>query len=185
MRPVPPPASMTTSAADTQLISAHNQPPDSAPDKQSLAALSPPETTEMTGPVRGSHKYMYLSLVILVVQNTTLVLVMRYSRTVTVSGRQYLPTTAVVMSELLKLVVCSVMVFYGTHWNFQRGLMQLYTEIVQKKGEMLKVSVPSILYTFQNNLLYLALTYLDAATFQVYTCMRKGRWPSYYQSVAW
>lgn len=159
--------SMTTSA-DSQYYqqqSVHNQPPDSVSDEQSSASLSAPETTEMAGPVRGSYKY--LSLIILVVQNTTLVLVMRYSRTVTVGGHQYLPTTAVVMAELLKLVVSVVMVFYGTHWNIQRGLVQLHTEIVQKRGEMLKLSVPSILYTFQNNLLYLALTYLDAATFQV------------------
>jgi UDP-sugar transporter A1/2/3 len=114
----------------------------------------------------GIHK-KYLSLVILIVQSTALVLVMRYSRTVTVDGLKYLPTTAVVLTELLKLTVCVVMVFYNAQWNLSKGSSVLYTEIIQKKTETLKVSVPSVLYTVQNNLLYLALTYLDAATFQV------------------
>lgn len=118
----------------------------------------------MAGP-RGTYKS--LSLVVLIVQNTALVLVMRYSRTVTVDGLKYLPTTAVVLTELLKLVVCVTMVFYDVQWNLSRGFSVLYVEIVQKKTETFKVSVPSVLYTFQNNLLYLALTYLDAATFQV------------------
>ena len=115
--------------------------------------------------------YKYLSLVVLIIQNTVLVVVMRYSRTVTVDGVKYLPTTAVVMSELLKLATCVVMVWYGVQWSTPRALAQLHTEIVRNRREMFKVSVPAVLYTIQNNLLYLALTYLDAATFQVlYLC---------------
>lgn len=113
--------------------------------------------------------YKYLSLVILILQNTLLVLVMRYSRTVTVDGLRYLPSTAVVMSELLKLLTCFIMVCYGVQWNTIRAISQLHTEIVRNGREMFKLSVPAILYTIQNNLLYIALTYLDAATFQVCT----------------
>lgn len=82
-------------------------------------------------------------------------------------GARYLPTTAVVLTELLKLTLCVIMVFYEVQWSVSRGLTVLYVEIIQKKMETMKVSVPSVLYTIQNNLLYLALTYLDAATFQV------------------
>lgn len=109
----------------------------------------------------------YLSLIILIVQNTALVLVMRYSRTVTVDGVKYLPTTAVVLTELLKLTVCVIMVFHEAQWSVSRGFSVLYVEIIKNKMETMKVSIPSVLYTIQNNLLYLALTYLDAATFQV------------------
>ncbi len=41
------------------------------------------------------------------------------------------------------------------------------TEIFQKPGETMKVAVPAILYVVQNNLLFLALSNLDAATYQV------------------
>jgi len=41
------------------------------------------------------------------------------------------------------------------------------TEVVKRPMETLKMIVPSGLYTMQNNLLYSALTNLDAATYQV------------------
>lgn len=129
---------------------------------QEADATSPPHPMAVP-----KSSYKHLSLIILIVQNTALVLVMRYSRTVTVDGVKYLPTTAVVLTELLKLTVCVIMVFFEAGWSLSHGLSLLYVEIIAKKTETVKVSIPSVLYTIQNNLLYLALTYLDAATFQV------------------
>ena len=43
----------------------------------------------------------------------------------------------------------------------------LRDEILNKPWETLKLAVPSGLYTIQNNLLYVALSNLDAATYQV------------------
>lgn len=40
-------------------------------------------------------------------------------------------------------------------------------EVVNKPGETMKLLIPSGLYTIQNNLLFVALTNLDAATYQV------------------
>ena len=39
--------------------------------------------------------------------------------------------------------------------------------MISQPGEVMKLAVPSLLYTVQNNLLYFALSHLDAATFQV------------------
>ena len=108
----------------------------------------------------------YLSLVVLVVQNTALVLTMRYSRTVT-SGPLYLASTAVVLTELVKFVICVAMITRINDFDPARTITMLKTEIIDKKAETLRLSVPSVLYTIQNNLLYIALTHLDAATFQV------------------
>jgi UDP-sugar transporter A1/2/3 len=46
-------------------------------------------------------------------------------------------------------------------------MMQLNNEILQKPYETLKLLVPAGLYTLQNNLLFIALSSLDAATYQV------------------
>jgi hypothetical protein len=48
-----------------------------------------------------------------------------------------------------------------------RLLAELSTHVLQAPMEIAKLSIPSFLYTVQNNLLYFALTNLDAATYQV------------------
>lgn len=40
-------------------------------------------------------------------------------------------------------------------------------EIVNKPVETMKLAIPAGIYTLQNNLLYIALSNLDAATYQV------------------
>ncbi len=107
----------------------------------------------------------YLSLLILIIQNTSVVLVMRYSRTM--PGPRYLPSTAVTMSEVTKFATCMLIVFYQNSWSPKETLSELHEEIIVKYMNTVKTSVPAVLYTIQNNLLFLALSNLDAATFQV------------------
>ncbi len=47
------------------------------------------------------------------------------------------------------------------------GARTFRDEIVLKPHETLKLAIPGGLYALQNNLLYQALTFLDAATYQV------------------
>ena len=112
----------------------------------------------------------YLSLTVLVVQNTSLVLVMRYS--LTMEGSRYITTTAVAMAEIVKLVVCLLLVLYQNNGNISSTAHLLKSEIIDNYYETLKVSVPSFMYTVQNNLLYVAVSNLDAATFQVSSVLR-------------
>ena len=128
--------------------------------------LSPPPPTESKKDMSLQANKKYLSLLVLVVQNTALVLTMRYSRTVT-TGPMYLASTAVVLTELLKFIICVSMIFHSSDYDAARTITLLKTEIIDKKSETLRLSVPSVLYTIQNNLLYIALSHLDAATFQV------------------
>ena len=53
----------------------------------------------------------YVSLVLLILQTTSMVLVLRYSRTLETSER-YLSSTAVVCGEVMKLVACLLLIWY-------------------------------------------------------------------------
>ncbi len=107
----------------------------------------------------------YSALLLLVAQMVGLVLLMRYSRT-NHSAEQplYLASTAVFIMEVMKLVICCFVIAYQSGGDL---LGELNKHVINAPVEMLTLSVPSFLYTVQNNLLYLALTNLDAATYQV------------------
>ena len=106
----------------------------------------------------------YVSLLLLTIQNALLILVMRYVRTR--AGDMFLSTSAVVMSEMLKFVACLIIIFIE-EGSLLRWKNHLYENIILQPMDCLKISVPSIVYTLQNNLLYLAVSNLEAATFQV------------------
>lgn len=107
----------------------------------------------------------YGALFLLVAQMVGLVLLMRMSRTSHVEGQpMYLASTAVFIMELMKLGICCCVITYQTEGSL---ISELKEHVTESPAEMLKLSVPSFLYTVQNNLLYFALSNLDAATYQV------------------
>ncbi|XP_011924788.1 PREDICTED: UDP-N-acetylglucosamine transporter-like isoform X3 [Cercocebus atys] len=114
-----------------------------------------------------SANLKYLSLGILVFQTTSLVLTMRYSRTLKEEGPRYLSSTAVVVAELLKIMACILLVYKDSKCSLRALNRVLHDEILNKPMETLKLAIPSGIYTLQNNLLYVALSNLDAATYQV------------------
>ncbi|XP_076976256.1 UDP-N-acetylglucosamine transporter isoform X1 [Tamandua tetradactyla] len=114
-----------------------------------------------------STNLKYLSLGILVFQTTSLVLTMRYSRTLKEEGPRYLSSTAVVIAELLKIMACIFLVYKDSKCSLRALNRILHDEILNKPMETLKLAIPSGIYTLQNNLLYVALSNLDAATYQV------------------
>lgn len=75
---------------------------------------------------------------------------------------------AVIMFEVSKLVVCLVIVFFEEGRSLKKFGQALYQTIIKNKIDTLKVCLPSLLYVIQNNLLYVAASHLDAATYQVY-----------------
>eukprot|EP00434_Breviolum_minutum_P026258 symbB.v1.2.023209.t1/scaffold2101.1/size89465/10 len=108
----------------------------------------------------------WVSLLMLVAQTVSVVFAMRLSRTLVVEGPRYLNTTAVFFSEVMKLA-CSF-AFLTHELGDPAAAMQTVKTTFSRSGvELMKVSVPSLLYTVQNNLLFISLSNLSGAVYQV------------------
>ncbi|XP_022250088.1 UDP-N-acetylglucosamine transporter-like [Limulus polyphemus] len=93
-------------------------------------------------------------------------LITAYSRQIT-KGPRYFTTTVVFLAELLKLAVSLIMLLYSCEWHVWKLKILLETEMLQKPMEFAKLVIPAGLYALQNNLVYIALSNLDPATYQV------------------
>ena len=78
------------------------------------------------------------------------------------------PFLAVVMSELVKLFTCLLIVFKEEDSSLGKVKIAIHEQIIRQPMDTLKVCIPSLIYVVQNNLLYLAASNLDAATYQVW-----------------
>lgn len=106
----------------------------------------------------------YMSLFCLTLQNVTSILLLRYVRTRT--GPRFINSTAVVNSEIQKTIF-SILLLFIEEGRFRRGFHLIYHKFVKEPKDTLKTGIPALLYVLQNNLLYIAISNLDAATFQV------------------
>ncbi|KAH7646347.1 hypothetical protein DERF_007506 [Dermatophagoides farinae] len=107
----------------------------------------------------------YGTLILITLQTTILVLTLRYSRKNSSQDEAYFNSTAVFLSEFVKFFICMAVIIYSDSFL---GLYYVFRdEVFGKPKELSKILVPAFLYTVQNNLLFLALTNLDAATYQV------------------
>ena len=104
------------------------------------------------------------SLIILTVQNASLILTMRYTRTL--PGDMYFASTAVMITEIVK-AISSVVIMFGEKQSVVELLKFLRSVTIDHPLDMAKMLVPACIYTIQNNLLYVAVSNLDAATYQV------------------
>ncbi|KAK4201949.1 putative transporter [Triangularia verruculosa] len=112
-----------------------------------------------------------LSLLLLVLQNSALVMVMHHSRnSPTGSQPRYLASTAVLVVEVVKLSASLSLATYGAIASNPpssplKTARHLYQSIFAP--DSWKLIVPAALYTLQNSLVYTAISNLDAVTFQV------------------
>ncbi|KAK9514678.1 hypothetical protein VZT92_025374 [Zoarces viviparus] len=111
------------------------------------------------------RRLKYISLAVLVVQNASLILSIRYVRTL--PGDRFFTTSAVVMAEVLKVVTCLFIILLQRKFHVKDTVYFLVDSIVFQYKDTLKLAVPSLIYTLQNNLQYVAISNLPAATFQV------------------
>ncbi|KAH8730738.1 nucleotide-sugar transporter-domain-containing protein [Phaeosphaeriaceae sp. PMI808] len=120
----------------------------------------------------GGVSKKHLSLVTLMFQNSALILIMHYSRIMPlVNGYRYHASTSVFLNEVIKLGISLTMALYELSQNLPANttLATLCSTLAHAvlSNESWKLAIPAVLYTIQNTLQYVAVSNLDAATFQV------------------
>uniref|UniRef100_F1L447 UDP-galactose translocator 1 n=1 Tax=Ascaris suum TaxID=6253 RepID=F1L447_ASCSU len=91
----------------------------------------------------------------------------RYTRSTTPPAELYSSTTVVLMSEIVKLLITIFFLFHTNNSSFSEFKKCISEEFIGKPVDLIKMSVPSIVYAIQNNLDFIALSNLDAGTYQV------------------
>lgn len=104
-------------------------------------------------------------LTVMTLVAATYTVALRFTRTIS-SGEMYFSTTAVFLTEVIKLLL-SLGMLTKEMGSLGRLKNTLVDNIVFSPKELLKLSVPSVVYAIQNNMAFVALSNLDAAVYQV------------------
>eukprot|EP00928_Gymnodinium_smaydae_P018622 TRINITY_DN17099_c0_g4_i1.p1 TRINITY_DN17099_c0_g4~~TRINITY_DN17099_c0_g4_i1.p1 ORF type:complete len:348 (+),score=46.82 TRINITY_DN17099_c0_g4_i1:153-1196(+) len=104
-----------------------------------------------------------LSLILLVLQTVGVVFAIRTSRIQ--SGPRYLNSTAVCCTEVLKVILSALFLLRGS--DSKQRADGVVMRCLCDWPQLLRVAIPCVLYTVQNNLLFLALSNLSGAEYQV------------------
>ncbi|NXQ97322.1 S35A1 protein, partial [Sagittarius serpentarius] len=103
-------------------------------------------------------------LTVMTLVAATYTVALRYTRTV--ETELYFSTTAVCITEVIKLFL-SVGILAKETGSLARLITSLKENVFGSPTELLKLSVPSLVYALQNNMAFVALSNLDAAVYQV------------------
>ena len=106
------------------------------------------------------------SLVLLVMQNSSLFVVTRYTRADNHRGHLYLPSVVVLIVELFKMAICLGLILFGTG-SVDRMASELRRHVWENRAETLRLGVPAACYALQNNLIFVAISNLSATAAQV------------------
>ncbi|KAL3906944.1 MAG: hypothetical protein SGPRY_010357 [Prymnesium sp.] len=110
----------------------------------------------------------HFCLALIVVQNSSLILVTSYSRTLTPA---YLPSVAVCLSEVLKATLA--LLFLAWELGSPAAALRDTTSLLREHGhETMQFAVPALCYTLQNHLWYYALSHLDPVVAAVTSQMK-------------
>jgi UDP-sugar transporter A1/2/3 len=138
--------------------------PEDLEAKALLSPTSPPRSVPNSG-----NLLKWVALVALIIQNSGLAIVMRYTFLLSSStdGR-YIPSTAVLNAEIVKLIISfSACFLLDCHQSWEKFSQLIYTEMCVNYKDFLKLTIPSMLYTLQNSLQYFSMQCLSAPIFQV------------------
>ncbi|CAJ0589992.1 unnamed protein product [Cylicocyclus nassatus] len=109
--------------------------------------------------------FKYAGLILLTLQQASMPLMARYTR-YKHESEVFLTTVNVFMMEVIKLCTCTAVIICSSR-SLVKSFAEVKEAIFSNPVETVKVCVPAVIYTLQNNLYYIALTHLEATTFCV------------------
>ncbi|KAL3892637.1 MAG: hypothetical protein SGPRY_014936 [Prymnesium sp.] len=111
------------------------------------------------------------ALLLLVGQSVAIVTLMHFSRARQLPhSRLYRCSVAVFLAEAFKLPVCAAMIWREVGGSFVSVVREEVAGV--NRCDTLKCCVPSLCYTVQNNLLFIALSHLNPPTYQAHSEVR-------------
>ena len=107
----------------------------------------------------------YLSLLALVFQNASLVLITRYAAGMK-TGDPFIPASVVICTEIMKIIISLILV----QLTDSRGAIAAITsEVTNHRKSCLQCFVPACFYTLASGLIYYALANMEVTLFQLCT----------------
>uniref|UniRef100_A0A915DID6 Uncharacterized protein n=1 Tax=Ditylenchus dipsaci TaxID=166011 RepID=A0A915DID6_9BILA len=88
-----------------------------------------------------------------------------------VSKQQFLGSTTVFTTEVLRICMCCAYLCFS-HGSIKILSSELWNTFVNNKRETIKVCIPALIYVIQNNLYFFALKHVEATLFSITYQMR-------------
>mmetsp|Transcript_15172 Transcript_15172/g.28526 ORF Transcript_15172/g.28526 Transcript_15172/m.28526 type:complete len:377 (-) Transcript_15172:401-1531(-) len=111
-----------------------------------------------------SSSFRLLLLALMVLQNSSVVLIGRYTRDSQSAAELYVVNHLILVCEVMKFFFSCILEHQYTNGQLVKSMKE---NIIDVPLDALKIIIPSLLYLLQNTLLYVALSNLSAPLFQV------------------
>mmetsp|Transcript_6730 Transcript_6730/g.10222 ORF Transcript_6730/g.10222 Transcript_6730/m.10222 type:complete len:376 (+) Transcript_6730:384-1511(+) len=111
-----------------------------------------------------SSSFRLFLLFLMVCQNSSVVLVGRFTRASKTTDELYVVNHLIIVCEAIKFIFANILEYRLTNGELAKSIKE---NIIDVPMDALKISIPSLLYLLQNSLLYVALSNLSAPMFQV------------------
>jgi UDP-sugar transporter A1/2/3 len=132
--------------------------------KEALLRLRRAAAAAASAFLNSQASFKLLLLTMMVLQNTSVVLVGRYTRVGVPEDQLYDVNHLILISETFKLIMAAALEYHVTSGKLWASLDQ---HVFRHPLDALKILVPSLLYLVQTTLLFVALSNLTAPLFQV------------------
>ena len=101
----------------------------------------------------------WVSLIFFIILNSALMIALRYCTIYSDPSTPYISSTAVLFSEIIKLLVSlALSLKFDANGDLRSLVTVLNRGFIEEKNDCLRVAIPAVLYTIQNNLQYVIET---------------------------